>query len=114
MPLNGDGWAPTTFRRFVRSFGSALGTAFVETEQGFGYLKGLGNREGPHALACELVGSCLAEWMGAATLDFCLMQMTPDDEIPFLSGGRVTPGATFVSRAEQTAFPWGRAGGILE
>jgi hypothetical protein len=114
MPLNGDGWAPTTFRRFVRSFGSALGTAFVETELGFGYLKGLGNPEGPHALACELVGSCLAEWLGAETLDFSLMQITPDDEIPFPSGGRVTPGTAFVSRAEQSAFPWGGEGGILE
>jgi hypothetical protein len=33
------------------------GTARVDTDLGEGYIKALGNPEGPHILACELIGS---------------------------------------------------------
>jgi hypothetical protein len=73
---------------------------------GEGYLKALGNPEGPHALACELVGSMLADWMGLTTFDFSLIEISEDDEIPFANGDKALPGPAFISRAEQ-GFTWG-------
>lgn len=107
MPLHGSGWRPKAFVSFSRYFGSALSTALVETDQGLGYLKGLGNREGPHALACEFVGSCLADWLGLPTLDFALLEVKPEDEIPTGPSSRVAPGPAFISRSEPFAFAWG-------
>jgi hypothetical protein len=79
----------------------------VDTDLGEGYLKALGNPEGPHALACELVGSMLADWMGLTTFDFSLLEVTGDDDIPFHKGGKATPGPAFISREEKRGFPWG-------
>jgi hypothetical protein len=79
----------------------------VETDLGEGFIKALGNPEGPHALACELVGSMLAEWLGLSTLDFSLIELTAYDEIPFLRGGKAWPGQAFISRFEKTGAPWG-------
>lgn len=106
MPLNGNGWRPTRFTRVVQSIGTSTGPVRVDTDSGEGYLKALGNPEGPHALACELVGTMLADWMGLTTFDFPLMEITEDDEIPFAKGGRAAPGPGFISRAED-GFNWG-------
>jgi hypothetical protein len=73
---------------------------------GDGFLKALGNPEGPHALACDLVGSMLAEWLGLSTFDFSVIEVTGDDEIPFTNGGRAAIGPAFISRAEE-GFNWG-------
>jgi hypothetical protein len=78
----------------------------VETELGDGFLKALGNPEGPHALACELVGSMLADWLGLPTFDFSVIEVTDDNEIPFANGGNVYPGPAFISRAVD-GFSWG-------
>lgn len=106
MPLNGNGWTPTRVTRFIRSFGTAVATVRVETDFGDGYLKALGNPEGPHALACELVGSMLADWLGLTTFDFSVIRLTDEDEIPFAKGGKAEPGPAFISRAAQ-GFAWG-------
>jgi hypothetical protein len=74
---------------------------------GEGYLKALGNPEGPHALACEYVGSMLADWLGLSTFDFSLIELTDDDEIPFLNGRKAAPGPAFISRAEPYGISWG-------
>lgn len=107
MPLNGNGWRPRTVTRIVQALGTATGTVRVETDSGEGFLKALGNPEGPHALACEYVGSMLADWLGLSTFDFSLIELTEGDEIPFLKGGCAAPGPAFISRTEQTGFPWG-------
>jgi hypothetical protein len=91
----------------VRAFGNATAPALVDTDIGEGYIKAMGNPAGPHALACEFVGSMLADWLGLATLDFSLVDLNEDDEIPFLNGGRALPGPAFISRSERSAFPWG-------
>ena len=106
MPLHGNGWRPTLVTRFVQAFGTATGTVRVDTDAGEGYLKALGNPEGPHALACELVGSRLADWFGLQTLDFALIQVGEDDDIPLVSGNKALPGPAFISRAENTGFSW--------
>lgn len=50
----------------------------VETDQGEGFLKALRNPEGPHVLACELVGTLLADGMGIPTLDFSIIEVTDE------------------------------------
>jgi hypothetical protein len=107
VPFNGSGWTPQSVTRFIQSYGTATGTARVDTDLGEGFIKALGNPEGPHVLACELVGSMLADWLGLSTLDFSVIEVVEDDEIPLLKGGRATPGPAFISRAEATGFPWG-------
>jgi HipA-like protein len=107
VPLHGNGWRPTRVTRFVQGIGTSTGPAIVDTDLGEGYLKGLGNPEGPHSLACEFVGSMLADWLGLTTLDYALVEVIEDDEIPFLKGGKVLPGPAFISRDEKTGYPWG-------
>lgn len=107
MPHNGNGWRPTRVTRFIQPIGTSTGPALVDTDAGEGYLKALGNPEGPHALACEFVGSMLADWLGLSTLDFALVDVTEDDEIPFSKSGRALPGPAFISRSEKFGNPWG-------
>ena len=85
-------WRPTTVRRFIKSFPTSVCTALVETDAGPGYLKAMGNPEGPHVLACEWVGTQLAKRLGLSTFDFALIAVTPEDEIPFAKGGKPSPG----------------------
>ena len=113
MPLNGSGWQPQKFVRFVKSFGSALRTCLVETDHGPGYLKGLGNPEGPHALACELVGTELADWLRLPTLDYAILTVQPNDDISIGENERVNPGPAFITRREEFALPWGGDDGTL-
>jgi len=66
----------------------------------------MGNPEGPHVLACELVGTLLAEWLGLPTLDSAIIWVEPDDEIEFAGGGRATPGPAFITKFER-GTAWG-------
>lgn len=106
MPKHGGGWTPHAIRRFVRAYESSSEVTRVETELGEGYMKALGNKEGPHVLACELVGTALADWLGLPTLDYAIIEVTSDDEIPLASGRLAQPGRAFITRAED-GFPWG-------
>jgi hypothetical protein len=82
-------------------------TARVMTDAGAAHLKALGNREGPHALARELVGTALANWFGLPTLDYALIQLDGDvDEIPYPDGTFAHTGTAFVTRSEN-ATTWG-------
>jgi len=98
-------WRPTTIRRFIRPFPTSACTALVETDAGPGYLKALGNPEGPHVLACEWVGTQLAKWFDLPTFDFSLITVAVEDEIPFAKGGLAEPGPAFITRAE-SGEPW--------
>jgi hypothetical protein len=77
----------------------------VETDAGKGYLKAIGNPEGTDALACELVGTQLAAWLGLAVLDFSVVDVDKVDEIPFVNDagqveGKALPGPAFITRSE--------------
>jgi hypothetical protein len=99
-------WRPRTIHRFIRSYPTSTNVVRVETDAGEGFLKAMGNPEGPHVLACELVGSMLADWLGLPTLDHAIVGVTADDEIPLISGGAAVPGPAFITKAEN-GFPWG-------
>jgi hypothetical protein len=107
VPLHGNGWNPKTITRAVQGYTTATRTVRVETEHGEGFLKALGNPEGSHALACELVGSLAAEWLGLKTLDFSLIEVTDPDEVTFDGQSWAQPGPAFISKAEDTGFTWG-------
>ncbi len=104
--MNGGAWQPRTVLRFIRSYPTSTNVVRVDTDAGEGFLKAMGNPEGPHVLACELVGTLLAEWLGLPTLEHALVQVTPEDEIPLARGGMAVPGPAFITKAE-SGFPWG-------
>ncbi len=97
-------WTNATFYRFERFIRSSTGVAEVvvqiEGNNVAAYLKAMGNPAGPHVLACEWIGSKLANWFGLSTFDFGIMQIDPDDEIPLSERDFAEPGPAFVSRKE--------------
>jgi hypothetical protein len=104
--MSADAWRPQTILRFIRSIPTSTNVIQVDTDEGEGFLKALGNPEGPHVLACELVGTLLAEWLGLPTLEHALLQVAPEDELPLVGGGIAAPGPAFITKAER-GFPWG-------
>lgn len=106
VATGGQKWQPKIIRRFIKSFATSTEVVLVETDQGRGYLKTLGNKTGPHALACEWVGTNLATLLGLPTLDFAIIEIGEDDEIPLASGNLALPGPAFITRTEK-GFSWG-------
>lgn len=99
MPICGTSWLPATIDRFLKSYPSSTKVAEVMTDKGLGFLKGIGNPAGPGALASELVGTELAAWLGLHTLEFALINITPDVEIPLCDSEDVLQqGPGFISK----------------
>lgn len=99
---------PTQIRRVEHLVGTSMDTVVVMTEVGAGYLKALGKKQGEHALACELIGSSLAAWLGLTTLEFTFFEVPAGDPIVWLEDGEATqakvrrsarPGPGFMTRA---------------
>lgn len=99
-------WQPRAFCRFERPLGTSTGVALIVTDAGKAYIKALGNAEGPHALACDWVGTHLARLLELPTAECAVMRVGPDDEIPLGQGRRALPGPAFVSRA-LPGYTWG-------
>src|SRR5271166_3086306 len=112
MPWQGNGWKPTSITRYIRSLRTSTGVAIVDTDCGEGFLKALSNPEGPHVLGCELVGSLLADWIGLPTLDFAIVDVSDEDEIPLATGGKAGIGPAFISR-RVSGTSWGGDTGSL-
>lgn len=71
----------------------------------------MGNPEGDQTLACELVGTQLARWLGIPILDFNTILVDDIDEIPFVNAaqvveGKALPGPAFITRSE-AGDSWG-------
>jgi hypothetical protein len=107
VSYQGNGWRPTAITRFVEGLRTAAAPIRVETDLGEGFLKVLGNPEGPHALARELVGSLAADWLGLPTLDFSLIRVVHGADLPLPNGAYAQAGMAFISRAEENVFAWG-------
>lgn len=100
-----EAWQPTKFKRWVDSIPTSTGPAIIVTDEGQALIKALGNKEGPHALACEWIGTKLAIWLGLATFDIAIMKVAEDDEIPLGHGRMAKPGPAVVTRWEE-GEPW--------
>jgi hypothetical protein len=102
-------WNKVKFGRFVHALPTSTGVAEVVLYLGDevvpAYVKPIGNRAGPHALACEWVGSQLARWFGLSTFDFGIMQIDEDDEILLGGDYRAFAGPAFVSKREP-GYTW--------
>ena len=99
-------WNPRTITRFARGLPTSARTAVVETDQGQGYVKAIGNPEGIHTLACEFVGTQLAAWLGLAVLEYKIIDVDEVVEIWFVNAageveGSALPGPAFITRKEQ-------------
>ena len=99
-------WNPTAFVRVIDALDTSMGTCLVKTDAGEAYLKVISDRESPHHLACEWVGTHLARWLGLETFDVALLHIHGDDGIELRGGYLAKSGPAFVARREQ-GFPWG-------
>jgi hypothetical protein len=91
-----------------------MNTVVVVTDAGKGYLKALGNAQGEHALACELIGSSVAEWLGLPGLDYSLIGievggevfLDDDEQKPLNARRRAMTGPAFITKAVDAARTW--------
>lgn len=95
----GATWQPTTILRYTETVASSSRTAVVETDAGEAYLKAINNPEGPQVLACDWVGTHLAQRFGLPTFDTAILEIDEIDEIP-IEGTFASSGPAFVTRGE--------------
>lgn len=91
-------WQPTRLVRVVESYDTSMGTTKVKTDATFAYIKALGNRQGPHALASEFVGSSLASWFGLGVPEFAIFLLPAEACFDLPRGNRTRAGPAFLSR----------------
>lgn len=101
-------WQPTRLMEVAGSADTSTGVAEVTTDAGRAYLKPMGNRQGPHVLATDWVGTHLATWFGLSTFDVALLTLGEDDAFPLTRGYIAQPGPAFVARAVD-GDPWGKS-----
>src|SRR5262245_53584854 len=93
----GSEWQPTLVKRVIETLRTSTRPAKVLTDEGNGFLKGMGNPAGLDALAEELVGTELARWIGLKTPPFAIVNVR-DIEIPMIDRGYMRQGPAFISR----------------
>jgi hypothetical protein len=99
-------WQPTRLLEVAGSVDTSTGATEVMTDAGNAYIKPMGNRQGPHVLATDWVGTHLAKWFGLSTFDIAILQLDADDEFDMPRGAKAQPGPAFASRA-MSGEPWG-------
>jgi hypothetical protein len=98
-------WKPKCIRRVANAIPSGTSVVEVVTDAGAGYVKFLGNREGPHVLAAEYVGTRLAAELGLPTLDWSLFEYDGIPEITLKPCGKALPGTAWSTRKVE-GFIW--------
>ena len=101
-------WKPTRLMEVAASADTSTGATEVTTDAGRAYIKPMGNRQGPHVLATDWVGTHLAKWFGLSTFDVAILVLGPDDTFPLPRGRTAQPGPAFAARA-LAGGPWGRS-----
>ncbi len=86
-----------------------MDTAIVVTDAGRAHIKVMRNNEGPHALACELVCTQLAEWFKLPTLERTIIVLEDCDTFDLNKGRCAHPGSAFSTRTVPNAHPWSGA-----
>jgi hypothetical protein len=110
MPWSPDAnWRPTRLLAVAGSADTSTGATEVTTDAGRAYLKPLGNRQGPHVLATDWVGTHLAKWFGLSTFDIAILTLGADATFPLPRGHVAQPGPAFAARA-MAGEPWGKSG----
>lgn len=100
MSVPSSNWHPTTFVQFDFVRATSMDTARIITDAGAAFIKAMGNRQGPHQLAAELVGTQAARWLGLPTFEFDILNIDAAvDVIPRSRGGFAASGPAFVTRA---------------
>ncbi len=102
-------WKPTRLMEVARSVDTSTGATRVSTDVGRAYIKPMGNRQGPHVLATDWVGTHLAKWFGLSTFDIAIFTLDADDRFPLPRGYTAQPGPAFAARA-MAGDPWGKSG----
>ncbi len=92
---------------------TSTGATEVTTDAGRAYIKPMGNRQGPHVLATDWVGTHLAKWLGLSTFDIAILTLGPDDTFPLPRNHTAAPGPAFAARA-LAGDPWGKSGQQLD
>jgi hypothetical protein len=81
----------------IETFETSTRVAKVSTDQGTGFLKGMGNPSGNASLASELVAAELAIQIGLKVPEFAVVEVN-DLDIPMQGHGFMDRGPAFVSR----------------
>jgi hypothetical protein len=92
-------WKPTRLMEVADSVDSSTGATEVNTDAGRAYIKPMGNRQGPHVLATDWVGTHLAKWFGLSTFDIAILILGPNDRFPLPRKHSAEPGPAFAARA---------------
>lgn len=101
-------WKPTKLMEVAHSADTSTGATEVTTDAGRAFIKPMGNRQGPHVLATDWVGTHLAQWFGLSTFDVAILNLEADDEFPLPRGYTARPGPAFASRA-LPGESWGKS-----
>ena len=94
-------WQPRKIRRVEHCDDTGTEVVRLVTDVGVGFAKFLGNREGPHVLACELMGTKLAALFGLPVFDHAVFEYDGFPEIRLYSGGIAKPGPAWITRREE-------------
>lgn len=98
-------WQPQAIRRVVALKETGTEVVEVVTNEGPGFIKFLGNPEGPHVLAAEFVGTRLAGAMGLPILDWHVFHYDGFPEIRLPSGNSAQAGSAWITRKVE-GFVW--------
>ena len=102
-------WRPTRLMEVAGSADTSTGATEVTTDAGRAYIKSMGNRQGPHVLATDWVGTHLAKWFQLSTFDIAILTLEASDTFPLPRGYSAQPGPAFAARA-MAGDPWGKSG----
>src|SRR5688572_29536036 len=91
-------WPPTVLIETINSVDSSTGATLARTDAGLAYIKVMGNRAGPNRLACEWVGTRLADWFGLNVPEYAIFPLGAEDIFDLPRGYRASPGPAFASR----------------
>ena len=106
-------WNPTRIIRQRREepIGTSSSPVVVETDAGDAYIKALGNNEGPHALACDWIGTHVASLLGLRTFATAILRLEYSILRPGLAD--LVPGPVFATQA-MAGMDWDGTAEMLE
>ncbi len=96
----GQNWQPSNVIRVIEPILSSTCVVKVATDDGVGFLKGMGNPQGKKRLALELVGSELAALIGLTVPPFAIVDIA-GMQIEMINGGSLDFGPAFISKLLQ-------------